>query len=68
MPAAFGPAPMQSTPAASAAAAGTGPNAARPIDQAALRLNLDPTLMRETLEQMGITDETVARVGPRQGV
>jgi phage head maturation protease len=65
MPASFGPGPMQSTPAA--AAATNGPSA-RPIDQAAQRLNLDPTLMRETLEQMGLTDETVAKFGPRQGV
>lgn len=64
MPPSHGPAALQSAPSAAAASA----TATRPIDQAALRLNISPDLMRETLEQLGLGDDIVAKHGPRQGV
>lgn len=66
LPASNGPGQLQSvTPQIGTPAAAPD---ARPIDQVAHRLNLSPELMRETLSQLGITDEMVAQHGPREGI
>jgi hypothetical protein len=63
LPAAFGPprGGLQSTVAYE-------PARRQAIEAAAERLNLDPSIMRQTLEEMGITEEMVAKSGPREGL
>ncbi len=64
MPATFGPGELQSkqTPADDQR------RSSSPLDQRAFALNLDPTLLRDTLAQMGISEDAAVKYGPKQGV